>query len=122
MMTEVRDQDFESRDNATIVVADIVQDLAELGLIPYEICTGIGPQSVLCNSLWKPRFGIATNSEKDAHHIFTLAAMAGWNAEYDINGRGVLVKRFLQDMDETLGAWALLLNAARLVMGEINRL
>ena len=119
-MTEVRDREYEGRDVATIAISDIVTELGEYGFIPYDICTGVGHQSVLCDSLWKPHFGVSLSDSKEEHYVFTISSMAGWDAEYDIQGRGILLKRALDGMDETIGAWALLLNATRIVMGEIR--
>lgn len=120
-LTEVKDYDEGlERENASVIVSDIIRELGELGIVPYDICTGIGNSSLLMDALWKPRFGISINSDRESHYIFTIAAMSGWNAEYDLNGRGITICRSANDMDETLTAWALLLNASRLVMGEID--
>ena len=98
---------------------DMVEN-GEFGFIPYYICTGVGQRCVLNDSLWKPHFGISLSESKEEHYVFTISSMAGWEAEYDLHGRGVLLKRTLDGIDETIGAWALLLNAARMVMGEIK--
>jgi hypothetical protein len=119
-MTEAMDLDHAEMNLATVTISDIVNELGNHGLVPYVICTGVCSQSVLSDALWKPRFGIAISSEREVHHIFTIASMAGWEAEFDLEGRGILVKRHLNGLDETIGAWALLLNATRLVMGEIR--
>ncbi len=119
-MTEVSDRDYEERDVATIAISDIVSELGEYGFIPYDICTGVGPRSVLNDSLWKPHCGVSLSDSREEHYVFTISSMAGWEAEYDIQGRGILLKRSLNGMDETIGAWALLVNAARIVMGEIR--
>ncbi|MFW9978261.1 MAG: hypothetical protein ACFFEJ_09295 [Candidatus Thorarchaeota archaeon] len=119
-MTEVKDyNDLDESEEPAVMIGDIVRELGELGLVPYEICPGVGHSSILLDSLWKPRFGVSTNSEKESHYIFTIAAMAGWVAEYDVEGRGILLRKSLEGMDDTLGAWSLLLNSTRLVMGEI---
>ncbi len=120
-MTEVKDYNGNAEsEEPSVIVSDIVQELGEHGLIPYEICSGVSQSSLLLDSLWKPRFGISTDSEKEAHYIFTIAAMSGWVAEYDLEGRGILLQKSTSNVESTLGAWALLLNSTRLVMGEIH--
>ncbi|MHA1908516.1 MAG: hypothetical protein ACW98Y_14540 [Candidatus Thorarchaeota archaeon] len=104
----------------TITVAEILKELGELGVIPYNVRTGLDQRSISYDSLWRPCVGVLAASNEDCHHLFTIAAMAGWNAEYDIKGRGVILRRLTSDAEGTLGAWAILLNAARIVMGEIG--
>ncbi len=103
----------------TITVAEILKELGELGVIPYDVRTGLDQRSISYDSLWRPCMGVLAVSTEDCHHLFTIAAMAGWNAEYDLKGRGVILRRMTSDAEGTLGAWAILLNAARIVMGEI---
>ena len=104
----------------TITVSEIVKELGELGVIPFDVRTGLDQRSISYDSLWRPCMGVIAGSNEDCHHLFTIAAMAGWDSEYDINGRGVILRRLASDAEGTLGAWAILLNAARIVMGEIG--
>jgi hypothetical protein len=104
----------------TITVAEILKELGELGVIPYDVRTGLDQRSISYDSLWRPCMGVLAGSTEDCHHLFTIAAMAGWHAEYDLKGRGVILRRLAHDAEGTLGAWAILLNAARIVIGEIG--
>ncbi|MFW9908535.1 MAG: hypothetical protein ACFFEF_08160 [Candidatus Thorarchaeota archaeon] len=103
-----------------VAVSEIIRELGQIGIIPFDVRTGFDHESISSNLLWKPRMGISANTNSDCHHLFTIAAMSGWTAEYDLNGRGVVVHRSLEDAEDTIGAWALLLNAARIVISEIG--
>jgi len=103
----------------TVTISEIVQELGELGVLPFGLRTGLDQKSISQDSLWQPCVGVHAQSNEECHHLFTIAAMAGWCAEYDIKGRGVIFSRIASDADDTIGAWAILLNAARLVMGAI---
>jgi len=105
--------------DGVLTISEIVTELGEMGIIPFDMRTGLDHNSVSADSMWHPRMGVVASSNEECHHLFTISAMAGWTAEYEIQGRGVVLKRANNDADETLGSWALLLNAARIVMGEI---
>lgn len=121
-MSDVIDQDLRAQGyEAGTAISNIVQRMSELGIVPYEVCNGVGHQSLMIDALWKPHIGIAAQSEEECHYLFTIAAMAGWTAEYDLDGRGLLLQCAADDSDGTIGAWALLYNAACLVLGEISR-
>ncbi len=103
-----------------LTISEIITDLGEMGIIPFETHSGLDHKSVSTDSMWRPKIGITASSNEECHYLFTIAAMAGWTAEYDIQGRGVVLRRTANDTDETLGSWALLLNSARIVLGEIG--
>jgi hypothetical protein len=121
-MSDVVDQDLGTQGyEAGTTISGIVQRMSELGIVPYQVCNGVGHESLMIDALWKPHIGIAAESEEECHYLFTIAAMAGWSAAYDLDGRGLLLRYAANDSDGTIGAWALLYNAACLVLGEISR-
>jgi hypothetical protein len=101
-------------------VLSIVAELEDLGMVAYEFRTGVDVADFTDDSLWKPIIGVCATTAEEAHHLFTIAAMAGWQSEYALNGKGVLLAFRAANAEEALGGWAMLLNSARLVRREIG--
>lgn len=109
-------------EQGALTISEIIRELGEMGIIPFDMRSGLDHSSISGDALWRPMIGVSANSNSECHYLFTIAAMAGWTAEYEIQGRGIVMRRTTSDAEETLGSWALLLNAARTVMGEIGSL
>ncbi|MFQ5884386.1 MAG: hypothetical protein ACE5IO_04725, partial [Thermoplasmata archaeon] len=69
-------------------IHDIIAELNELGLTTSSSCSGL-LEDHLDREPQEPYVLFIVDYPGATHHLFTMAHMAGWRADYGPNGNGV---------------------------------
>ena len=101
-------------------IVPIIEELNDMGLKTWGSCSGL-EQDHLDREPMAPYVSFDTERTHAHHHLFTIADMAGWTADYGVNGWGVELDFDNEDQYERELAWKRLIEAAHTVMDRVPR-
>ena len=101
-------------------IVSIIEDLNEMGLTTRGSCSGLDADHVDREPV-DPYVAFDAGRTHAYHYLFTIADMAGWTADYGVNGWGVELGFDADDQHEREEAWQRLMEAARLIMSRVPK-
>ncbi|MBA7582637.1 hypothetical protein ES708_24573 [subsurface metagenome] len=116
MTDEVMEEIIQSIDPS---IQTIIAEFHSLGLMTSSCCSGL-PEDHPDREPQKPYVYFWGDYEGAHHHLFTIANMAGWTADYGVNGWGVEVSVSHSEPEDIRTAWARLIQMTRLVMPNLR--
>jgi hypothetical protein len=85
--------------------------------VSWDMCENSGlPEDHPDRDPQRPYVYFWGDYEEAHHHLFTLAEMAGWHADYGVNGWGIEVSYNGTEPEDVREAWAKLIQMARVIM------
>ena len=99
---------------------DILDELNKLGFYVIRSCSGLNEDNESGEQPWTPFVTIDVEDPLSYYHIFTVADMAGWDANYGVNGLGIELQLHEATQEEIRIRWDLLLDSARVVIRRIQ--
>ena len=100
-------------------IQTIIAEFHSLGLMTASCCSGL-PEDHPDRESHRPYVYFWADYEGAHHHLFTIANMAGWTADYGVNGWGVEVSVIHTESEDIREAWSRLIQMARLVMPNLR--
>jgi tetratricopeptide (TPR) repeat protein len=101
-------------------IAPTIEELNDLGLRTWGSCSGLEEDHEDKEPM-APYVAFEANRPHAYHHLITIADMAGWTADYGVNGWGMELDFENEDQYERELAWKRLVEAAHTVMHRVTK-